>query len=62
MQIKKFHNSTGPSNWYKKPYFGGLGPWTKSVHLGLVRWPIIIPISYFNWVLMECCEIEYYQY
>ena len=21
--------AAGPSNWYKKPYFGGLGPWSR---------------------------------
>ena len=29
------YDSTGPSTWYKKPYFGGVGPWTKRVDGGL---------------------------
>ena len=28
MQISKIYDSTGPSTWYKKPYFWGVGPWT----------------------------------
>ena len=31
LQISKIYDSTGPPTWYKKPYFGGVGPWTISV-------------------------------
>ena len=39
LQISKIYDSAGPLTWYKKPYFGGVGPWTKSFHFNFLSLP-----------------------
>ena len=33
------YDSTGPSTWYKKPYFLGVGPWTNIINIGISSTP-----------------------